>query len=372
MTDESCPIRIGLLGGFLGAGKTTAIIAIGKEIMSSYNKKVAVITNDQGEVLVDTKIIQNLGFSAAEVVGGCFCCRFPDFITAVDGVLSAVNPDIILAEPVGSCADLPATVCEPLKRYYSGKFVLAPFIVLVDPHRVASLMGDTDNTDNTDSDINFLLFHQIQEAEILVINKIDLVSREEIEKIDEFLSKVNGRAHIYSISAEEGTGICELVKVIMEGAYRSYAYPEIDYKKYSIAEAALGWFNSSCVISADKEIDIKMILEDFLKTAAQKIREKKGEITHLKVHFENEDGFLKASMVSGDGYVGFTGSPPLITQNGTLSINARISLDPSSVGECMKEAFRETEEKHEITSAQWDTQCFSPPEPEPYYRILTK
>lgn len=358
------PVRIGLIGGFLGAGKTTAILAIGEKIVSEYTKNVAVITNDQGEVLVDTKIVRDLGFSSAEVVGGCFCCRFPDFITAVNEVLTKGNPDIILAEPVGSCADLPATVCEPLKRYYRGKFILAPFIVLVDPYRVQALMKGQDN-----ESINFLLFHQIQEAEIVGINKIDTISSEEIEKIEQFLRNINERAHIYRISAKEGTGIDELVNLIMEGEYKSYSYPQIDYKTYATAEAELGWFNSSCVITA-QELDIEQVIRDFLTVTSIKVKEKGGEIAHLKIHFENEEGFLKASLVSPDDDVSFTGTTPKLVHCGNLSINARIRLTPSAVAQCVGEAFEEIKNRYRIESAQWNEQCFSPPPPEPYHRIL--
>ena len=365
--DTQPSVRIGLIGGFLGAGKTTAILTIGKKIVSEYGKKVAIITNDQGEVLVDTKIVRDLGFSSAEVVGGCFCCRFPDFITAVHDVLSRCNPDIILAEPVGSCADLPATVCEPLKRYYPGEFTLAPFIVLVDPDRVRLLIeGEKDES------MNFLLFHQIQEAEILGINKIDAVSPEEVENVEEFLKSVNERAPIYRVSAREGSGMDELANMIMHGEYASYSYPEINYKIYATAEAELGWFNSSCVMTSGHEIDIENVIKEFLTAIGRKIKEKKGKIAHVKIHFENEKGFLKASLVSLDGDVTFTGNFPHKVNCGKLSINARIKLAPSVVVQCVKGAFAEILDTYNIESTQWEEQCFSPAPPQPYHRVLVE
>lgn len=362
------PLRISIIGGFLGAGKTTTILSIGKKIVSEYGKKVAVITNDQGEVLVDTKIVEDFGLAAAEVVDGCFCCRFPDFITAVNEVTARANPDIILAEPVGSCADLPSTVCEPLKRYYSGKFVLAPFIVLVDPFRVESLMEDGDEDEKS---INFLLSHQIQEAEVLVINKTDLVSREECEKVERFLHTLNGRASLYRLSAKEGSGIDELIRLIMEGVYASYSYPEIDYNTYGAAEAALGWFNGSCVIAAENVIDIRKVIRDFLTATARKVGERKGEIAHLKIHFEDGKGFLKASIVSQDGDVSFTGETLGSVQKGNLSINARVRLEPLATVQSIAEGFGEIESKYKIESAQWNIHSFSPPSPKPYYKIPT-
>ena len=94
--------------------------------------KSAVIVNDQGDSLVDTQFARQHGFDAEEVTGGCFCCQFSDLIDSAEK-LRAHSPDVIFAEPVGSCMDLSATVLRPLREHYSGDFRLAPFTVCVDP-----------------------------------------------------------------------------------------------------------------------------------------------------------------------------------------------------------------------------------------------
>jgi len=68
--------------------------------------RVAVITNDQGDNLVDTQRLRAEGFDTAEIGGGCFCCRFSALIEAAESV-KRFDPDIIFAEPVGSCTTLP-------------------------------------------------------------------------------------------------------------------------------------------------------------------------------------------------------------------------------------------------------------------------
>ena len=57
--------KIAIIGGFLGAGKTTTIIELGKRLSKS-GKRIGIITNDQGEMLVDTKIVKDFGFSTRE------------------------------------------------------------------------------------------------------------------------------------------------------------------------------------------------------------------------------------------------------------------------------------------------------------------
>src|SRR5215472_5506559 len=92
-----------LVGGFLGAGKTTLLLEAAARLRA-YGRRVAMITNDQGGELVDTRLAEAMGTAVQEVVGGCFCCRFSDLVTAVEA-LSVHDPEFILAEPVGSCID---------------------------------------------------------------------------------------------------------------------------------------------------------------------------------------------------------------------------------------------------------------------------
>ena len=64
-----------MLGGFLGAGKTTAVAALAQHLVAS-GLRVGLITNDQGSELVDTAMLRARGFHTEEITGGCFCCRF--------------------------------------------------------------------------------------------------------------------------------------------------------------------------------------------------------------------------------------------------------------------------------------------------------
>ena len=116
------------VGGFLGAGKTTLILAAAR-ILSARGLKCAAIMNDQAGDLVDSAFTESQGLSTGEVTGGCFCCRFSDLIEAADQ-LRALSPDVIFMEPVGSCTDLSATILQPLKRDFAGYYRLAPLTVV--------------------------------------------------------------------------------------------------------------------------------------------------------------------------------------------------------------------------------------------------
>src|SRR5215831_15735115 len=136
-------LRFVMVGGFLGAGKTTTLARLARSY-ADRGQKVGLVTNDQADDLVDTNSLRCQGFPVAEVAGACFCCRFNDLVARVGQLEGSERPDIILAEPVGSCTDLVATVVQPLKDLYGDRFQVAPYPVLFKPsHGLKILRGDS-------------------------------------------------------------------------------------------------------------------------------------------------------------------------------------------------------------------------------------
>ncbi|NDB77878.1 MAG: cobalamin biosynthesis protein P47K, partial [Verrucomicrobia bacterium] len=131
-----------MLGGFLGAGKTTAVAKLA-ERLTAQGMRVGLITNDQGAELVDTAMLRSRGFATEEIPGGCFCCRFNSLVDAANKLTADSRPEVFIAEPVGSCTDLVATVTYPLRRMYGDQFLIAPLSVLVDPVRAQRVLGLT-------------------------------------------------------------------------------------------------------------------------------------------------------------------------------------------------------------------------------------
>src|SRR2546428_13967041 len=125
-------LRFIMIGVFLGAGKTTAITRLARYYVG-LGQRVGLVTNDQAQDLVDTNSLRAQGFSVEEVAGACFCCRFDDLVGKVGRLQEEERPDVILAEPVGSCTDLVATVVQPLRDLYGERFEVAPYAVLFKP-----------------------------------------------------------------------------------------------------------------------------------------------------------------------------------------------------------------------------------------------
>jgi G3E family GTPase len=122
------PIRLHLVAGFLGSGKTTAI-ANACKLLIRQNQRVGIVTNDQGKYLVDTAFFQLNDFPTVEVIGGCFCCNYSELEDQLDTLIAQVKPQVIFAESVGSCADMVATVIKPLLDLKKGPFSPTSFSV---------------------------------------------------------------------------------------------------------------------------------------------------------------------------------------------------------------------------------------------------
>ena len=134
------PARYIMIGGFLGAGKTTAVAQLARRLRDQ-GLRVGLITNDQGNELVDTAMLASQGFAVEEIAGGCFCCRFNSLLEAARSLSATTRPEVFIAEPVGSCTDLVATVTYPLRRIYGDEFTVAPLSVLLDPVRALRIFG---------------------------------------------------------------------------------------------------------------------------------------------------------------------------------------------------------------------------------------
>lgn len=273
--------RYVMIGGFLGAGKTTSILRFA-DWLSAHGVRVGLITNDQGGGLVDTALANAHRMPVEEIVGGCFCCRFNSLVEAADALVRDTAPDVLIAEPVGSCTDLVATVSLPLEQIYGDRFTVAPVSVVVDPLRAERVLGLAPAS--LSEHVCYIYRKQLEEAEIVVINKCDLVDRPRIDRLREAIATVAPRATIHECSAREGSGLEPWFVEMRDGLSQAAAIAEIDYDEYAYGESLLGWLNAEVRVGAadDEEYDGTALLVEILTAVRESLARAGHEVAHMK------------------------------------------------------------------------------------------
>ena len=268
-----------LVGGFLGAGKTSLILAASKVLLAR-GVRCAVILNDQGDELVDTRHVAQRGIASREVTGGCFCCRYSDLVSVIDE-LKSYAPEVIFAEPVGSCTDIAATVLAPLREDFA-RFRVAPLTVLVDPARTAALL-----TGDADPNLLFLMRKQSQEADVVCVSKADLYP--DAANIPGTETRI--------LSAKTGLGVQEWLDEVLAGCQNpATRFLDIDYEKYARAEAALAWLNLSLTFEPAYPATPAFVVGPFLHHLDNALTAAKVTIVHLKLIDQSPAGWVKAAI----------------------------------------------------------------------------
>jgi CobW/HypB/UreG, nucleotide-binding domain len=345
-----------IVGGFLGSGKTSLILAATR-LLEERSLRCAVILNDQGDALVDTRHAETQSALAREVTGGCFCCKFSGLMSVIEE-LRTMSLDVIFAEPVGSCTDISATVFGPLREEFD-RYRVAPFTVLADPNRASELLRD-----DADSDLAFLFQKQLQEADLVCMSKADLYP--DAPAIAGLSPGACGPQARW-LSARTGLGVQEWLDEILFGSPEAGRTTlEIDYARYARAEAALAWLDLSFTLEAATPISPALAVGPFLDRLDEALTGAGIPMAHMKIFDSSPTGWVKAAVCAN-------GEEPRIEGNldaspsgrHELLVNLRAKGNPSEVRKIVEEQLLELEGR--LLDVRLD--CFSPAAPKPERRV---
>ena len=202
-------MRIIVLGGFLGSGKTTILMKIANTFIAK-GRKVAVLVNDVGEIGVDGKTLAAEGYNTTELPDGCVCCSLKSTLQiAVNNIARDVNPDVMLIEPTGLA--LPSKVVESIVTIHevlpdAPKFPKPDIIGVVDAVRFPIFAAKKET----------FVKEQTEGSKMVIINKIDVASEKCMADTEMWLSLNVGDVPLYKVSALTGEGMDKAMEAIID------------------------------------------------------------------------------------------------------------------------------------------------------------
>lgn len=284
--------KFGVFSGFLGSGKTTTLMALTRWC-TAHLGQAAMICNDLGrQSLADNKLARLAGCSASELTGNCICYMTPALVARLDRLFQE-GCQLVLSDIPGFGVGALEHVYHTLHSDYPGRYELAPFTVLVEPSSLALLQ-------NGGGDIGYILNAQLLEADLIVLNKQDLLSPDQCRQALAWLQAAYPQAQVLPISAQTGAGIPQLCQALVDGN-ASLGRPDLGYGGQAFCQAMgrfseiyLQYYASVCC----NHFDGNAYLHALARAIGSSLREKGWDIPHLKLlAWEPEGDYGKVDLL---------------------------------------------------------------------------
>ena len=358
---ENAPerIRFMVVSGFLGAGKTTAMIALGEYMDKNYGH-IGLIANDLGANLVDTNLTQTSGCTVEEIASGCICYQMDNTIDKIRRLKDRDGCIFVMSDIPGCGVGALDHTYHRLADDCADWITLSPFMVIVDPERLRMLLPEKADI-NLPEELVYLMKLQLEEADLVVLNKIDLLSDEEIQRDVDFLKEACPDVPVMAISALERTGIPELAEFITthESALKNFSVR--DDEKFAEAETKLTWYNRRMFFKTldGSKIDCNAVIDDIIEGIRMGLIERKRNVPHLKTFATAGAGdFNKCSLIGVDYDIEHT--QPFIRKHKKMSmiINARAVCESRPLARLVDDAIDGACDKWNLDVQVFFTECF--------------
>jgi G3E family GTPase len=282
-------MKIIIIGGFLGSGKTTTLRNLGKHLIDK-GHKIAIIVNEVGEVGVDGETISSSGLVTKELTSGCICCSLKISMEhTLQAVIEEYGPDVVIIEPTGIA--FPLQIKEHIELMDIGNVSFAPVVTIVDASRFGVEWKE----------IPKFIENQIKESEIVCVNKIDLVDSEAIATSTRMVLGINPDAIVVEFSAKNADEKFERFMDLLTG--ESVIRQEREDLN-SIEVSGVGSYAGEySIISENMHTDkVTTMLVHLLMDIRERVRQLNPEfIGHIKISLRFKEGLVKGSLTSSEG-----------------------------------------------------------------------
>lgn len=365
---KNSKVQIHLVGGFLGSGKTTAIASASK-LIQEQGGLVGVVTNDQGKYLVDSRFISIRQIPFGQVTNGCFCCNYNQLDSQIELLRDQQGIQLIFAESVGSCTDLMATVIKPLSVFKKAEVERLTLSIFAD----ATLLFDFLKNFHSpfSANIAYIYSKQIEEAEVLVVNKTDLLKAGVQEELRILLAeKFPEKTVLFqnSLDQESVRNWIETLNHFSGEQIPARKSLDIDYQIYGAGEADLAWFDQEIEISSEKADTIE-IGKQIIDTILSETETRHWIIGHLKFIIEAGGLTEKISFATNINRHDLENLSLPEALEARIIINARIETEPDALKQMVADVVQKIRLASKTTILERNTSAFKPGFPSPTHRM---
>ena len=355
-----------IVSGFLGSGKTTTMIAMARNI----NKRLqdagqeghsAIIANDLGaKNLVDADYTRTADVAINEITGDCICYVTEDLVSHIDR-LANDGANIVISDIPGCGVGALNHVYVTLTEDYPGKYDLLPLVCLVDPIRLRMILPEKADI-HLPEEMRFVLNAQLAEADVIVLNKCDLIDEAEREADLAFIRAAYPDTPVMAMSARTGEGVDAVVDyALAHQAPAEWRDLGTDSDEFDSAEAQMCWYNRRFFAEErdGKNIDFNAVIEDFMEAIREGLIEARRNVPHLKLFAAGEgDDFVKCSIVGIDYDLEFERKLDHEYSGIAIVVNARAVCESETFGDIAEDAMDAIKSKHNLKCRVIFTECF--------------
>ncbi|WP_319506691.1 GTP-binding protein [uncultured Methanolobus sp.] len=282
-------MKVIIIGGFLGSGKTTTLRNLGKHLIDK-GHKIAIIVNEVGEVGVDGETISSSGLVTKELTSGCICCSLKISMEfTLQTIIEDYEPDVVIIEPTGIA--FPLQIKEHIELMDLGEVSFAPVVSIVDASRFGVEWEQ----------IPRFIENQIKESEIVCINKIDLVDSEAIATSTQMVLKINPDAIVVEFSAKNADEKFERFMDLLTGESEIRQERE-DLNSMEVSGVGAYAGEYSIKSEAMHPDNVTTMMVHILMDIRDKVKQINPYfIGHVKISFKFKDGLVKGSLTSSEG-----------------------------------------------------------------------
>ena len=337
--------KFAVFSGFLGSGKTTTMMALTK-YHTAHHGKAAMISNDLGHgvSLADDRFARLSGCNASQITDDCICYVNDKLADRLNGYYDE-GCELVMSDIPGFGVGALEHVYHGLAEKFPGQFELAPFTVLVEPKTVELLRS------GQGGDQEYLYNTQLVEADLIVLNKCDLLDDAQREADICWLRENYPEAMVIAISARKEEGLEELSRALTQGQ-ASMRRPDIGYGgeafRHAMGKISEYYIQYRAVVCCN-DFDGNAYLLDMARAVRDGIGQAGQLIPHLKLlAWEPEGDFGKADLIGTEREIEVTRRFERPCADIAVILNASAACPADQLEEILVGAMNSVSDKYQL------------------------